>query len=164
MNPFQPLSDLAAWAGKELGHSLNLIPDEALRWKPAPGTPSALEIAAEAVKALTEFNAISEEEKEEEDSSSGDLSSPEVSFDTRAQAQNALVSASAAYAQTLLALGEGSYSEETQEEMQLDWGDLPKDLPAMFPIFVTILGRGQIAYLSSLLDSTERLDFGSPIR
>jgi hypothetical protein len=52
MHPMERLAQLLEWAGPDLAHNLDFIPEDRLDWKPTPDSKSARECAAEAALLL----------------------------------------------------------------------------------------------------------------
>lgn len=142
MHPLQLLSDNIGWAGKNLSYNLGFIPDDKLTWKPAPEAKSALEICEEVVGVVNHFGGMFK----------GETDSEKQTFTTREAAQQAVESATAKYAQTLLSLGEN----DLNGEIDLGFGPpMPKARVVAMPVMETLHHHGQIAYIQTLLGDTE---------
>ena len=150
MHPLQLMSDTVTWAGKNISYNLDKISDDKLSFKPAPDAKSALEISSEVVHVLQMFTAILQNQTPPE---------TQVSLATRDEAKTALETASAAYGQLLLSLGDNDLTGE----MQLPFGAMPKAQAISIPVVDAIHHHGQIAYIQTILGDTEShfYDFGS---
>jgi uncharacterized damage-inducible protein DinB len=148
MERFETLAEAVDWAGRNTAYNLEFIPDDRLDWKPAPTAMSALEIVNHMVFAMTAMLPAL---------SGGDWSEPAFTRATnRAEAQELLRSAAAAYSAALRALLPGDLSRTVHHRM----GPVPLSLGAAMPAIDVVHHHGQITYIQTLLGDTETHYYG----
>jgi len=142
MHPMEGVARLAEWAGPDLAHNLDFIPEDRLNWKPAPDSKSALECAAEAaffMKSMIPVLAGATWTR-------SDAASP-----SKAEVQDTLRAAAKEYAAALRAIP----VERLGEVVSMPFGDVPLGQVAGFAVVDVIHHRGQVCYLQTLLGDKE---------
>ena len=142
MHPMQSLAHVLQWAGPDLAHNLDFIPDDKLDWKPAPDAKSALGCAAEAAYFMRAMIGVLAGQEMQ-------MSIPENL--TRAMVQEELRSASKEYAEALCQIP----PETLGNQMTMPFGTFPLAQIAGFPVIDVLHHRGQICYIQTLLGDTE---------
>ena len=142
MHPMEGVARLAEWPGPDLAHNLDFIPEDRLNWKPAPGSKSSLDCAAEAaffMKSMIPVLAGAEWTR-------ADQAAP-----TKGEVQETLRTVGKEYADALRAVP----SERLGEVVSMPFGELPLGQVAAFPVIDVIHHRGQVCYLQTMLGDTE---------
>jgi DinB superfamily len=142
MHPMNGVAGLAEWAGPDLAHNLDFIPEDRLNWKPAPDSKSALECASEAalfMKSMIPVLAGAEWQR------------PDYSPTSKAEIQELLRTVAKEYADALRALP----PERLGEVVSTPFGDTPLGRLAGFPVVDIIHHRGQVCYIQTLLGDKE---------
>jgi hypothetical protein len=139
----------AAWmvryGARSLAHNLRFIPEERANWKPAPEAKSALEIAAEVVRAMVMYRPTFDGP----DYPSQPPPLPRPS--TLAEASELLLATAEEYAAALEAAG-----PELERPQAMPFGGTFRASRAVcFPLMDLFNHHGQILYLQSLLGDAE---------
>jgi len=133
---------LLEWAGPDLAHNLDFIPEDRLNWKPAPDTKSALECAAEAAIFMKSMIPVL---------AGAEWVRPDYSAPSRAEIQEMLRSGSKEYADALRAIP----AEKLGAVISTPFGDTPLAQLASFPVVDVIHHRGQVCYLQTMFGDKE---------
>jgi hypothetical protein len=142
MHPLTGVAGLVEWAGPDLAHNLDFIPEDRLNWKPAPDTKSALECAAEAAIFMKSMIPVL---------AGAEWTQPDYSPPSKVEIQELLRTASKEYADALRALP----PERLGEVISTPFGDTPLGRLASFPVVEVIHHRGQVCYLQTMLGDKE---------
>jgi hypothetical protein len=142
MHPMEGVARLAEWAGPDLAHNLDFVPEDRLSWKPAPDSKSALECAAEAAIFMKSMIPVL---------AGAEWTPPDYAPPSRAEVQEMLRSGSKEYAAALRAIP----PERLAEVVSTPFGDTPLGQLAGFPVVDVIHHRGQVCYLQTMLGDRE---------
>jgi hypothetical protein len=142
MHPFEGLAGLLEWAGPDLAHNLDFIPEDKLSWKAGPQTKSALEAAAEAAYFMRSMIQVL-------GGGTWEVAVPEPV--TKEQVQQVLREDTPKYAAALRALP----VEKMGEVMETPFGSFPLGRLATFPVADVIHHRGQVCFLQTMLGDIE---------
>jgi hypothetical protein len=138
----ESLARLLEWAGPDLAHNLDFVPDDRLHWKPAPDSKSALECAAEAALFAQSMVPVLE---------GAEWVRPDYSPGTKEEVQSLLRSASRDYAAALRRIP----PEKLGDIVSTAFGDFALGQIAGFPVVDMIHHRGQVCYLQTMLGDRE---------
>jgi hypothetical protein len=142
MHPMDGVARLAEWAGPDFAHNLDFIPEDRLNWKPAPGSKSALECAAEAAGFLKSMIPVL----------AGAAWTPSGGPPpSKAEIQELLRTTSKEYAEALRAIP----PERLGQVVSMPFGDLPLGQLAGFAVVDVIHHRGQVCYIQTMLGDKE---------
>ena len=142
MHPMEGVARLAEWAGPDLAHNLDFIPDDRLDWKPAADSKSARECAAEAAFFMKSMIPVL---------AGAEWTHSDHPQPSKAEIQDTLRTASKEYAAALRAVP----VERLAEVVSMPFGDMPLGQIATFPVIDVIHHRGQVCYLQTMLGDKE---------
>ncbi len=142
MSPLQTLARQMDWAAANIALNLDFIPDDKLRWKPAPTAPSSLEMVDHLLAVLGRMTPLV----------GGYLADEHTlqPVENRDDAKALLIEAAAGYSAMLRALKPSQLDEIVETKM----GQMPRRALAIMPVNDMIHHHGQIAYIQLMLGDT----------
>ena len=143
MHPLQMPALQMDWATSNLALNLDYIPDEKLRWRPAPTAPSALQIVDHLLLVLHRMTPLVGDFE-----SSSQAPQPVTG---REDAKTRLVEAGAKYSAMLRAMP----PEKLDERVDTRAGAMSRRAVALMPVNDMIHHHGQLAYLQLMLGDEE---------
>ncbi len=143
MHPFQTLARQMDWAANSLAHNLDHIADDKLRWNPAPGAPSALEIVDHILNVLHRMTPLVGDAEPQDEAP--------AAVANRDDAKARLLEAAANYSAMLRAMP----PEKLDESVSARRGAMPRRALAVMPVNDMIHHHGQIAYIQMMLGDGE---------